>query len=219
MRFVTDWWHALLRLNRGWPFFTLSGVFLFGVVSWGGFNTAMEVMNTEGFCISCHEMREFVYQEYIQRPHYNNGSGVRATCPDCHVPKAWTAKFLRKIHATNELFHKLLGSINTREKFLAKRMQLATYVWDSMRATDSRECRNCHGLEAMKLSRQSARGQQQHNEAKLSGATCIDCHKGIAHALPEEFLDAEHERFENQGIGCGTCHKQMARPPPGEEWE
>ena len=35
-----------------------------GVIFWGGFNTAMEATNTLGFCISCHEMEENVYQEY-----------------------------------------------------------------------------------------------------------------------------------------------------------
>ncbi|MCG7910964.1 MAG: NapC/NirT family cytochrome c, partial [Candidatus Thiodiazotropha taylori] len=27
-----------------------------GILLWGGFNTAMEMTNTEEFCISCHEM-------------------------------------------------------------------------------------------------------------------------------------------------------------------
>ena len=43
-------------------FLTLGG-FVGGVMFWGGFNTALELTNTETFCISCHEMRNNVYEE------------------------------------------------------------------------------------------------------------------------------------------------------------
>ncbi|NNJ92556.1 MAG: cytochrome c-type protein NapC, partial [Gammaproteobacteria bacterium] len=88
--------------------------FVVGIFFWGGFNWAMEATNTEEFCISCHEMRENVYVEYVNTIHYSNRTGVRATCPDCHVPKEWVYKVKRKIQATNELYHKALGSIDTR---------------------------------------------------------------------------------------------------------
>ena len=93
-------------------FISLTSIFL-GILLWGGFNWALEVTNTETFCISCHEMEAFVYQEYKDTVHYTNRTGVRATCPDCHVPKEWNYKMVRKIRASNELFHKALGSINT----------------------------------------------------------------------------------------------------------
>ena len=122
-----------------------------GVILWGAFNTAMEATNTETFCISCHEMKQNVYREYQKTIHYRNRTGVRATCPDCHVPKDWVHMFVRKVQATNELFHHFGGSVNTPEKFAAKRFQLAKLVWKNMRATDSRECRNCHNFVSMDL--------------------------------------------------------------------
>ncbi len=156
-----------------------------GILFWGGFNTFMEYTNTMGFCTSCHEMRDFVYEEYKQTVHYQNTSGVRATCADCHVPKVWTAKLWRKTQATfKELPHKILGTIGTREKFEAKRLELAESVWASMKATDSRECRNCHTLAVMTLDTQKPRARAQHEDAKKSGETCIDCHQGIAHKKP-----------------------------------
>ena len=158
--------------------------FIAGIIFWGGFNTAMELSNTEKFCISCHEMEEMVYKEYQDTIHYNNRSGVRATCPDCHVPKEWVHKFVRKIKATNELYHKVMGSINTPEKFEAKRLQLAEKVWQEMKATDSRECRNCHDYESMDYMLQERRAVAQHDKGFDQGKTCIDCHKGIAHSLP-----------------------------------
>ncbi|WP_197479664.1 NapC/NirT family cytochrome c, partial [Oleiphilus sp. HI0132] len=79
---------------------------LVGVIFWGGFNTAMEQTNTLEFCISCHEMEDNVYKEYQSTIHYTNRSGVRASCSDCHVPDPWVHKVVRKIKASNELWHK-----------------------------------------------------------------------------------------------------------------
>lgn len=162
----------------------LSAGVVFGILFWGGFNWALEITNTEKFCISCHEMRNFVYEEYKETVHYNNRTGVRATCPDCHVPKEWSYKVIRKIQASNELLHKALGSIDTREKFEAKRLKLANNVWRAMKSTDSRECRNCHNFEHMDYSVQGRRSRDQHQKGLTADKTCIDCHKGIAHTLP-----------------------------------
>jgi len=162
-----------------------------GIVFWGGFNTAVEATNSMAFCISCHEMRDTVYPEYKETVHYQNTSGVRATCADCHVPKAWGPKVWRKTQATfKELPHKILGTIDTPEKFEAKRLELAEHVWASMRATDSRECRNCHELAVMTLDTQKPRARAQHEDAKKSGETCIDCHQGVAHKKPKKKEEA-----------------------------
>ena len=158
--------------------------FIAGIVFWGGFNTAMEATNTESFCISCHEMEENVYAEYKNTIHYSNPSGVRATCPDCHVPKQWHHKVVRKIKASNELYHKVLGTVDTPEKFEAKRLELARTVWKTMKATDSRECRNCHDFRSMDYAKQGRRALNQHTKGFDQGKTCIDCHKGIAHSPP-----------------------------------
>lgn len=173
------------RLKTGTSIGVLAIAFIVGIMFWGGFNWSMEMTNTEEFCISCHEMRENVYEEYTQTAHYSNRTGVRATCPDCHVPREWIYKVQRKIQATNELYHKALGSIDTREKFEAKRLALARNVWRAMKETDSRECRNCHDFEAMDFVAQGRRGHKEHEVGFSQGLTCIDCHKGIAHQLPD----------------------------------
>jgi len=165
-------------------------MFFAGAIALGAFNTVMEKTSTLGFCTSCHEMRDFVFEEYKQTVHYENASGVRATCPDCHVPKPWFAKVRRKIQASlKELPNKVLGTIDTKEKFDAHRLELAEDVWTEMKANDSRECRNCHSLESMELDKQDRSARKKHTmERKLEkGETCIDCHKGIAHKLPEGY--------------------------------
>ncbi len=160
---------------------------IFGVIFWGGFNTFMEYTNTLEFCISCHEMDQLVYQEYKKRGHYKNASGVRVICSDCHVPKDWTGKLIRKIKASVELYHWALGSINTKEKFEAKRLELAQNVWRSMEESDSQECRNCHDYAAMDFHRQKRRAAEKMQKAQKKGETCIECHKGIAHKLPDDY--------------------------------
>ena len=172
--------------------------FILGIVFWGGFNWAMEKTNSLEFCISCHEMHDNVYQEYKPTIHYSNRTGVRAECPDCHVPKEWIYKVIRKIQASNELYHHfIVKDVDTPEKFDAKRLELAKHVWKAMKETDSRECRNCHNFESMNPKFQRPRARKQHLNAFQTGQTCIDCHKGIAHKDVRKLLtDEELEKLE-----------------------
>lgn len=178
-------WLKSIRPRYGLVLVLVAGG-LGGIVFWGGFHTALDVTNTEEFCISCHQMRDTAFKEYVTTVHYKNASGVRASCPDCHVPKEWGPKLLRKIAATNELYHAAMGTIDTPEKFEAERLNMAKRVWASMTASNSRECRNCHSNDAfefhkMKKPEEAARMKK----ALEAGDTCISCHKGIAHKMPD----------------------------------
>ena len=179
----------LKKINRSIVVIFALGT-LFGILFWGGFHTVVEQTNSLWFCTSCHEMSQ-VYEEYKQSVHYKNAAGVRAICSDCHVPKEWWPKMVRKVQATNELYHKLAGTIDTREKFEARRLQMAERVWDGMRANGSRECHNCHTFESMDFHKQERRSAEKMQKVidRQTGETCIDCHKGIAHKLPEGYDD------------------------------
>lgn len=181
------WFARLRRPSPTWSVLTLLLLgFVAGIVLWGGFNTVVEATNKEAFCISCHEMRNNVYREYSENTiHYTNRTGVRAVCADCHVPKAWGPKMVRKVQASRELYGKLVGTIDTREKFEAKRLQLAEREWARMKANDSLECRNCHSLQSMDANKQQPRARKAHELAQKNNDTCIDCHKGIAHHKPQ----------------------------------
>ena len=160
--------------------------FIAGILFWGAFNTALEFTNTESFCTSCHEMRSSVFEELKTTVHYANRSGVRAHCPDCHVPHNWTDKIARKMQASKEVWGKIFGTIGTREKFLDHRTDLAVHEWARMKANDSLECRNCHSADSMDATRQGPRAVDAHQRFLFTGQkTCIDCHKGIAHRLPD----------------------------------
>lgn len=191
-----------------WLSSTLFVGIVLGVLLWGGFNWSLELTNTEEFCISCHEMESTVYQELQETVHWSNRTGVRATCPDCHVPKEWTHKVYRKIRASNELYHKMLGTIDTPEKFEDYRLTMAMSEWKRMKQTDSRECRNCHHFESMDLEKQDERSADRHDphvwevlDGKDPSLTCIDCHKGIAHSLPEGWEEAvENDPILSAGL-------------------
>ena len=95
-----------------------------------------------------------------------------------------------KMKATmNELPKKVLGTIDTPEKFEANRLHMAESVWAKMKASDSRECRNCHDFDTMDLEEQDKSAAKKHSLKRRmeKGETCIDCHKGIAHELPEDY--------------------------------
>jgi cytochrome c-type protein NapC len=171
----------------------LSLGFVGGILFWGGFHTGLEMTNTREFCIGCHEMRDNVYMEYTDTIHFKNRTGVQASCSDCHVPKAWGPKMLRKLKASQEVWGHLTGYIDTKEKFESHRMEMATREWARFKATDSLACRNCHSWEAMAVAKQRPAAQTKHAEAQKNGGTCIDCHKGIAHLLPAEYVDPANE--------------------------
>ena len=188
-------WQPTARFTWG-AIFIVGGIA--GIIFWGGFNTAMEATNTMEFCVSCHEMEENVYEEYKETIHYQNRTGVRATCSDCHVPDPWVHKIVRKIQASNELLHKALGTIDTPEKFEDKRLTLAKNVWKAMKETDSRECRNCHSWEGMSSDHQKRRAQKRHIAARQENLTCIDCHKGIAHRPVHKLLDEDDDPYDGK---------------------
>jgi cytochrome c-type protein NapC len=185
-------WAALRRPSGRYSMLGLISVgFVAGVLFWGSFNASMEASNSMEFCISCHEMRQNIYEEYRKTAHYANPSGVRATCADCHVPRDWGHKLLRKVLSVRELYGKLAGTIDTKEKFEAKRLDMARIEWARMRASDSRECRNCHSYESMNLEGQQQRGRKQHELALRDGQTCIECHKGVAHKKPDGMTEED----------------------------
>lgn len=184
--FFTRLWRAFATPSAH---FSLGSIltygFFAGVIFWGGFHWAIELSNTETFCLSCHEMRTFVYPAVAESRHYNNPSGIRAICTDCHIPDEWANKISAKFNATmTELPGYIMGTIDTPEKYEARRLELAERVWDRFTADDSLGCKNCHTGEAMNLAAQEGLAARQHLLANEQGVTCIACHKGVAHPLP-----------------------------------
>lgn len=171
-----------LRIGLG---VLVSGGFIAGIVFWQGFNTAMDFTNKEEFCLNCHTMHDNLLPELQKTVHWNNRTGVRARCPDCHVPHNFTDKLARKMQASREVWAHFTGTIDTREKFKEHRIVLAQREWARFAANGSRECRNCHDYKDMNFDKMRPASQVAMRNAAARNQSCMDCHKGIAHQLPD----------------------------------
>jgi cytochrome c-type protein NapC len=184
------WWNALKarcykcsRVTLCLGVISLAAVVAAALMTAGAAGLAWT--NTEGFCISCHELRVTVHAEFKGTIHDTNRSGVRAICSDCHVPREPGPMLVRKVRASMELWGHFRGVIDTPEKFEAHRATMAQRVWTRMLMSDSQECRNCHNRASMSAELQSERAQARHAKADREGMTCIECHYGIAHNEPQ----------------------------------
>ena len=167
-------------------------VFAAGIIFAGLFNVGLAYTNEMEFCTSCHTM-QIPYKELQENVHYKNASGVQATCSDCHVPEPFVPKMIAKVMAAKDVYHEIMGTIDTPEKYEQHRWDMANRVWAKMKATDSRECRSCHDFDNMDLTAQGRSARSKHGNAPDKGQTCIDCHRGVAHEEPDEPDDVEEQ--------------------------
>lgn len=157
-----------------------------GLVVFASLGSFMVYANSETFCASaCHEMT-ILATEYKDSVHDKNRTGVRATCNDCHVPHGYIPNYIAKLGLFSDIWgHFVTRSISTKEKFEAKRHELAKRVWVYMKENDSRECRHCHTTAKMDPEKQTEKAQKRHEKLRTEGLTCIDCHFAISHNEPD----------------------------------
>jgi cytochrome c-type protein NapC len=159
-----------------------------GAVGVVGTQVAVAMTGTNEFCgTACHSHAKFIYPEYKASVHGSNRTGVQATCADCHIPHSYPAKLIYKAEAgIRDGIAEMRGVLSTKEKFEAKRWEMANHVWDEMKANNSANCRTCHTPEAMSTAKQSEDAQKAHKKFTAGKATCIECHMGVAHEEPVE---------------------------------
>jgi len=158
---------------------------ILGLAAFFSAGSFMVYANSEKFCAtSCHEM-SYLAVEHKGTIHDKNRTGVRATCNDCHVPHGYITNYLAKLNLFNDYWgHFVTHSIDSKEKFEAKRAELAVKVWVYMKQNDSRECRHCHTTAKMDAEKQTEKAKARHEKLRTEGLTCIDCHFAIAHTEP-----------------------------------
>jgi cytochrome c-type protein NapC len=173
-----------LATRRGSILVLAVGLIL-GLTAFFSAGSFMVYANSEKFCAtSCHEM-SYLAVEHKGTIHDTNRTGVRATCNDCHVPHGYITNYLAKLNLFNDYWgHFVTHSIDSKEKFEAKRAELAAKVWVYMKQNDSRECRHCHTTAKMDAEKQTEKAKARHEKLRTEGLTCIDCHFAIAHAEP-----------------------------------
>lgn len=158
-----------------------------GAIGLGAVNYTLHATSTTQFCFSCHSHELNIRPEYEASSHFANASGVQAGCADCHIPHDnWFETVAKKIVVSADIIGELRGVISTKEKYEAHRLEMAQKVWAEFEANDSRFCRDCHNMSAMNFDLQAKKASGMHKRGIKKGQTCIDCHKGIVHALPEE---------------------------------
>lgn len=158
--------------------------FILGIGFTGGFLGGLKIAETDRFCTSCHEMST-PYQEYTHSVHFSNAFGIQASCGNCHVPPAFLPGLWRHIQAYAEVWGHMRGELDTPAKYEAHRLQLAQKIWAELGANDSAECRSCHTPSAMAFAKQPPAAASSHQSMAKDGTTCIDCHHGVAHTLPQ----------------------------------
>jgi len=127
-------------------------------------------------CAKCHVDQASDYEESV---HYINRSGVQAGCANCHAGKK----------------HKNSKSKNT--KVSKSRIDMALSEWKRLSDNASKECKTCHSPIAMDYTKQEPRSVERHEEGFEKNESCIRCHKGISHHLPEGWK----EKSEQAGFG------------------
>jgi trimethylamine-N-oxide reductase cytochrome c-type subunit TorC len=143
-----------------------------------------EHASTNEFCVGCHTMQQN-YEEYTQSVHFKNASGVRADCVDCHQPKDLVGMIETKLMASKDVYNQFITKkIDTPEKFEEHRLELAQMVWKRMEKQNSSTCKSCHNYSAMDHAKQSPEAAAAMTDAAAKDMNCIECHKGIAHELP-----------------------------------
>ncbi len=200
---MTSLWQRIKNQKPWAKVLEIQAIFLMmvGAALAVGGKVSVDHTNTLEFCVSCHEMKDNNYAEYSHTIHAKNRTGVKAICSDCHVPHEFVDTMIRKARASNDVLQHMLGTIDTKEKFEARRLEMAKKVWLRMKQTDSKECRNCHDVKAMDPEMQGKTAQTQHKKLLNGSRTCIDCHYGIAHKEPEGGV-------EPQDVLDEATHKQ-----------
>jgi nitrate/TMAO reductase-like tetraheme cytochrome c subunit len=157
-----------------------------GAVGLGTVNWVVHATSTTQFCFTCHSHQQFIRPEYEASTHFRNEAGVRAECADCHLPHDnWFELMYTKVTVSADIVPELAGKIGTAEKYAAHRGEMAQQVWREMLGNDSKFCRSCHSFDAMNLEAQRRMPSRRHAAAIGSGQSCIECHRGMVHALPE----------------------------------
>jgi len=167
--------------------------FLLGAVALGTFNWVLHETGQNEFCFTCHSHELFIRPEYEASSHFSNTAGVQANCGDCHIPHGWWGTVWLKTRASLDILPELTGKLGTAEKFEAQRREMAMAVWRDYLNRESDYCGTCHALDRMLMENQERRAARRHAKAQETGQSCIECHQGIVHKLPENWREAWDE--------------------------
>src|SRR5580765_2123312 len=176
-------WQQLRSPSARWSVLALVALGVaVGAIAIIGTQVMVHVTGTDEFCgAACHSM-QWVAKEHRESVHGATRTGMRATCHDCHIPREYPELLWYKaVAGTKDVIGEIRGIISTEEKFRKERMRMAGQVWTEYKENDSRACRGCHQFSKEVLAKQQEMVRPIHAPVLEGKATCIDCHKGVAH--------------------------------------
>lgn len=181
------------RLIRRYPLSFVIAAMALGVISIPVVDQVDVYFSSNKFCASsCHEMESTVFKELQASTHWTTTTGVRPSCADCHVSERLIPAMWDHFLGMKELIVHVTSDASSPGNFDKNyRAESANRVRLKMIDNDSKNCRTCHEMTAIKPKR--TRGKKQHAEALKNKTTCIACHYDLVHKEvepSEEFLKA-----------------------------
>ncbi|ABV36556.1 nitrate/TMAO reductase [Shewanella sediminis HAW-EB3] len=177
------------KSNNSWLLGIPLGGFIFlaiGVFILIAMQQVISYTSTTEFCQSCHIGSDTVVEEYQQSIHFMNRTGIRAECVDCHVPDSLLPKLIAKVSTgTTHIWSKITKDINLDNFESEHRERMANNAKETIRSLNSSTCMSCHDFDNMDTDKQGRTAKRKHSTKRRKDKTCIDCHSGIAHKLPE----------------------------------
>ncbi len=216
-------------------------VFVAGMIALGGVHMVFSKTNEMEFCTSCHGMKVSL-EEYKETSHYKNRTGVQAECSDCHVPKSFFPKVMKKMMAAKDVYHDILGTIALDDSYLSRRGENGhcdpgfipveegskycvpsykgeTYSEEDMseEAEEARE-KAIKRYEAYRWTMANAVWDyMRENDSR----ECRSCHafENMDPELQDRSAKKKHATAEEKGKTCIDCHKGIAHVEPEEPEE
>ena len=182
-----------INFIRRYPLSFIVGALALGSMSIPVVDQIDVYFSSNKFCASaCHEMKSTVYKELQSSTHWTTSTGVRPSCADCHVSERIVPAMWDHFLGMKELIVHVSSDVSTPGNFDKNyRADSAKRVRLQMVENDSKNCRTCHDMTAIKPKRK--RGQKQHADALENKTTCIACHFNLVHKEIDpssEFIEA-----------------------------
>lgn len=195
------------RRTKIW--FIFSGI-VAGVLLVFSFNRVMDYTSSDKFCISCH-IHPTADQSWKLSTHFNNSSGAKTSCYECHLPpKGKGYIFAKARHGMKDAYGYFIkdhDKIDWEKKKLLENAKKFVY---------EESCLKCHtNLFPLTL---SVNGGNAHllYENSRDPLNCINCHLAVGHFDPNAPAHAHDTAF---GVSLTSTEPPFTEPAKVERFE
>jgi len=131
---------------------------------------------------------------YHQGPHFINGSGVGASCGQCHIPydssHAAATEYVKMLlfkaaRGAKDFWNESHKTIATREEWEKRRPQLGAEFDSYLQAHNYITCRGCHVLDAFGGPRSQMKVLIHKDIIKANDVGCLRCHRDVGHVYEQ----------------------------------